>query len=164
MQNFTNSKECTKVEFSETYISWNESKWETFGNVRSYNESVKNMCKPIDGVTNIFLTGTFMNYSSILNLNYMCLDVYQSMRECMQTCEKLDKSRGPKLENVDEFNTFLKKIAETVYFPGTSKLFPNALAAYWISITDESVEGTWVDWFTGDSVDLTNASSGQLGM
>ena len=57
MQYFTNSKKCTEVDISEVYISWNNMKWDTFGNVRSYNESVKKMCKPLDGITNIFLSG-----------------------------------------------------------------------------------------------------------
>ena len=58
MKPITNSKHCTEVDSSEIYISWNDMKWDTFGNVRSYNESVRNMCKPSDGTTNIFLTGT----------------------------------------------------------------------------------------------------------
>ena len=58
MKQITNSKKCTEVDTSEIYISWNDMKLDTFGNVRSYNETVKNMCKPIDGMTNIFLTGT----------------------------------------------------------------------------------------------------------
>ena len=57
MKHITNSKQCTEVDSSEIYISWNNMKWDTFGNVRSYNESVKNMCKPLDGITNIFLSG-----------------------------------------------------------------------------------------------------------
>ena len=58
MKPITNSKQCTEVDSSEIYISWNDMKWDTFGNVRSYNESVRDMCKPSDGTTNIFLTGT----------------------------------------------------------------------------------------------------------
>ena len=58
MKTITNSKQCTEVDSQEIYISWNDMKWDTFGNVRSYNESVKDMCKPSDGTTNIFLTGT----------------------------------------------------------------------------------------------------------
>ena len=77
MKPITNSKQCTEVDSQEIYISWNDMKWDTFGNVRSYNESVKDMCKPSDGTTNIFLTGTIMNYSAILNLNQDLLYVFR---------------------------------------------------------------------------------------
>ena len=82
----------------------------------------------------------------------------------MQTCEKLDKSRGPNIRNIDEMNVVLQKNAETVYIPGTATLFPNAITGgIWLSITDEKEEGNWVDWHTGESVDLSDGLSGQLG-
>ena len=60
MKLLTNSKHCFGMEVppGQLYLGWNDMKWDTFGNVRSYNESVKDMCKPSDGTTNIFLTGT----------------------------------------------------------------------------------------------------------
>ena len=60
MMEMTNSKKCTEVDTSDIYISWNDMTWDTFGNIRSYNESVKKICKPLDGITNIFLTGALV--------------------------------------------------------------------------------------------------------
>ena len=85
------------------------------------------------------------------------------MTECMQTCENMDKSRSPSLENVDEMNEFLKKFAEAVYIPGTSKQFPNALISSWLAITDKDEEGNWVDWYNGNSVNLFEGAIGQIG-
>ena len=85
------------------------------------------------------------------------------MTECMQTCEKLDKSRGPNIKNVAEMKTFLQKFADIVFVPGTSKLFPKALSAAWLAITDENEEDNWVDWYNGDSVDILDGVNGQLG-
>ena len=102
--------------------------------------------------------------NSTIKICHFCLDIYTSMRECMQTCEKLDKSRGPNIRNIDEMNVALQKNAETVYIPGTATLFPNAITeSIWLSITDEKEEGNWVDWYTGESVDLSDGLSGQLG-
>ena len=85
------------------------------------------------------------------------------MTECMQTCEKLDKSRGPNIKNVAEMNAFLQKFADIVFVPGTSKLFPKALNAAWLAITDENEEDNWVDWYNGNNVDILEGVNGQLG-
>ena len=85
------------------------------------------------------------------------------MTECMQACEKLDKSRSPNIENVDEMNVFLKNLAETVYIPGTLKVYPKALSSIWLAITDENEEENWVDWYNGNSVNILDGVNGQLG-
>ena len=81
----------------------------------------------------------------------------------MQTCEKLDKSRGPNINNVAEMQAFLQKFADVVFVPGTSKTFPKALATTWLAITDENEEDNWIDWYSGDSVDILDGVKGQLG-
>ena len=85
------------------------------------------------------------------------------MTECMQTCEKMDKSRGLNIKNVAEMKAFLQKFGDIVFVPGTSKLFPKALNAAWLAITDENEEDNWVDWYNGNNVDILDGVNGQLG-
>ena len=59
--------------------------------------------------------------------------------------------------------TFLQKFADIVFVPGTSKLFPKALNAAWLAITDENEEDNWVDWYNGNNVDILDGVNGQLG-
>ena len=87
------------------------------------------------------------------------------MMECMQTCQKMQNARSPKLENVDEMFVFLKKIAEIVYQPGTQTLFPNALgSSVWSSLSDAEEEGHWMDWYSKTEIDLLQGLSGEVGM
>ena len=53
------SKLCTGHNSSDLYLSWMEMKWRTYGNVRIYNETRKNMCKYLDSSGFIILTGIF---------------------------------------------------------------------------------------------------------
>ena len=83
----------------------------------------------------------------------------------MQTCQKLENSRVPKLTNVQEMEIYLQKIAEMYYIPGTSKYYPGAVSeTVWMAITDKMEEGKWIDWYTGEHINLTDGVSGSLGM
>ena len=57
MKRLTNSEACIVQEDYQVYLTWNEMKWDVFGNVTEYNESNKNMCKLKENITDIFLTG-----------------------------------------------------------------------------------------------------------
>ena len=46
------------------------------------------------------------------------------MTDCMQTCENLQNSRVPELQNKQEMQLLEKKLEEAVYIPGTSKFLP----------------------------------------
>ena len=54
----TSSTQCAVNSSEEyTYLTWNNMKWNIFGNVTAYYESKKEICKTSDGTTNFFLTG-----------------------------------------------------------------------------------------------------------
>ena len=64
----------------------------------------------------------------------------------MQTCEKLDNARGPYISNPQELEAWKKRSQEF-----DSPPYP----AYWMSISDETEEGRWRDWFTGDIMNIS---------
>ena len=72
------------------------------------------------------------------------------MTECMQTCQKFQKSRSPQLFDYDSMINMMTYIAEFVYKPGTTEYFDESLygEAFWTSITDINEEGKWLDWYT----------------
>ena len=54
----TSSAQCAVNSSEEdTYLTWNNMKWNVYGNVTAYNVSKKEICKTSDGKTNFFLTG-----------------------------------------------------------------------------------------------------------
>ena len=60
------------------------------------------------------------------------------MTECMQYCQKMQRSRAPVIRNPGEMRAFLQRFAEIVYVPGTSGPFPTALGSIvWSPFTDE---------------------------
>ena len=82
----------------------------------------------------------------------------------MQTCMKIEDSRAPDLDNIDEMNVFLKKMANTFNIPGTSNIFPNAVSkTIWMAITDQNEEGKWNDWYSGETKELLDGVFGELG-
>ena len=86
------------------------------------------------------------------------------MTECMQYCQKMQQSRAPVIRNPDEMQAFLKRFAEIVYTPGTSSPFPTALGSIvWSPFTDEEEEGTWLDWYSREKIDLVDGVFGQIG-
>ena len=70
------------------------------------------------------------------------------MSECMQTCQKFQKSRGPYVSDINTMNSFVDRVSEIFYKPGTREYYFNALGAIWMSMTDENEEGKWLDWYT----------------
>ena len=83
----------------------------------------------------------------------------------MKTCEKFQKSRSPKIENVDEMLNFLQKVAEVIYQPGTQSQYPKALmsTAVWLPITDKKQEGKWLDFYDDKQIDLLQGRTGMTG-
>ena len=58
MIRITNSRQCTVQDKNEdAYLTWDNMKWEISGNVRTYKESRRNICKYQDGITDILLSG-----------------------------------------------------------------------------------------------------------
>ena len=57
MRKLTNSEACTVQEDYQVYLTWNEMKWDVFGNVTEYYESNNDVCKLKENTTDIFLTG-----------------------------------------------------------------------------------------------------------
>ena len=56
MIRMTNSRQCTVENDTNVYLAWDDMKWEISGNVRTYNESRRNVCKYQDGITDILLS------------------------------------------------------------------------------------------------------------
>ena len=81
----------------------------------------------------------------------------------MLTCQNLQEARAVKTENVAQFKLFIQKMKDVVYIPGTENLYPNAFQAAWIAVTDAKEEGTWLDWYTDDKVDIMGAANGEIG-
>ena len=83
----------------------------------------------------------------------------------MHTCEKFQKSRSPKIENVDEMLNVLQKVAEVLYQPGTQSLYPKTLSstAVWLPITDKKEEGKWLDFYEETEIDLRQGIYGNTG-
>ena len=74
------------------------------------------------------------------------------MTECMQTCQKFQKSRSPHLTDSTSVNNMMANIAEFAYQPGTTKYYDDLRygEAMWISVTDVQEEGKWLDWYTNE--------------
>jgi len=100
----------------------------------------------------------------------------------METCQKYEKARVPELRTLDDMHRVLHKIADAVYLPGTTSLFPKAKSGtVWMSITHKEEteleaepeaeaeaepepehepehehrhehEGKWVDWYTKEYI------------
>ena len=114
-------------------------------------------------------------------------DIYTSMPECMETCQKYENARVPELKTLDDMHRVLHKIADAVYLPGTASLFPKAKSGtVWMPIThkeemkpeaepepepesehehEHEHEGKWVDWYTKEYItsELYDGISGKLG-
>ena len=61
------------------------------------------------------------------------------MTECMETCQKYENSRVPDLRTLDDMHRVLHVIADSVYLPGTTSLFPKAKSGtVWMSITHKT--------------------------
>ena len=61
------------------------------------------------------------------------------MTECMETCQKYENSRVPELRTLDDMHRVLHVIADSVYLPGTTSLFPKAKSGtVWMSITHKT--------------------------
>ena len=58
MMKITNSEHCVVDESSDLYLSWNDMKWNKFGNISRYNETKGKMCQIRYNISTIFLTGT----------------------------------------------------------------------------------------------------------
>ena len=70
MMKITNSEHCVVDESSDLYLSWNDMKWNKFGNISEYNETKGNMCQIRYNITTIFLTGmSFSVTKAILESN-----------------------------------------------------------------------------------------------
>ena len=86
------------------------------------------------------------------------------MSECMETCQKLQHARAPRIETLDELYVIAKKIAEVVYLPGTQNLYPQSHSpAIWLAITEEE-DDKWLDWYTKTEVNLLAGLSDNQGM
>ena len=59
MKQITNSTDCdgSFIDENRVYLTWNEMDWTTFGNIKSYNVSLREMCTPKDAVKITYLTG-----------------------------------------------------------------------------------------------------------
>ena len=80
------------------------------------------------------------------------------MSECMQTCQKLQHARAPRIETLDELYVIAKKIAEVVYQPGTQNLYPQSHSpAIWLAITEEDDD----KWTAADTVTIVLPNCGQ---
>ena len=86
------------------------------------------------------------------------------MTECMQYCQKMQQSRAPHIKSPEEMQDFLKRFAEIVYMPGTSSPFPTALGSIvWSPFTDEKEKGTWLDWYSGEKIDIVDGVFERIG-
>ena len=66
------------------------------------------------------------------------LALFNTMESCMQTCEKLERSRGASFSNLEELNQWLNYL---------SKHEGNPPKAMW---TSNNFDGeNWKDYFTG---------------
>ena len=83
----------------------------------------------------------------------------------MLTCQNLQQSRAPNLENVEAMKIFLQKMANVFFLPGTSNVFPGVVArpSVWMAITDAETEGQWLDWYNGQEIDLSEAAVNDIG-
>ena len=126
MIKMTTSKDCTAnhIDRDKIYLSWDDMKWNIFGTVDVFNVSTKEVCRPKSQTTNIFLPGdTF--WSRMTLFHDKISDVFTSMGECMQTCQKFQNSRAPYITDINSMKGFMQKMAEAFYEAGTSNYHPN---------------------------------------
>ena len=45
-------------------------------------------------------------------------------------------------------NSFIDRVSEIIYKPGTRDYYFDPHGPVWMSMTDELEEGSWLDWYT----------------
>ena len=65
----------------------------------------------------------------------------------MQNCEKLERSRGAKIRNREDLDTYRQRSRDFDSVP---------MPSYWFSATDEGHEGEWRDWHSGELLDIAS--------
>ena len=85
------------------------------------------------------------------------------MEECMFFCEKLRDTRAPSVASDKEFLDVMRAVEKILIDPATGDLYPGALShAYWLPVTNNKIEGQWVDFYSSDPVDIGGVVSGEL--
>lgn len=65
----------------------------------------------------------------------------------MQNCEKLERSRGARISNRQDLDAYRQRSLEFDSVP---------MPSYWFSATDAGSEGDWVDWHSGDKLEIAD--------
>ena len=66
---------------------------------------------------------------------FIIIGWFIKMEECMQTCQKLDRSRAPQARTNDELIKLRKYMAEVFHIPGTMQKYPKAPSpVIWLSV------------------------------
>ena len=134
MKLLTSSKNCVVYDNDlDAYLVWKDMTWERTGFVYEYKVELENVCKESDGITTLFMPTR-----------------YTSMRHCSHTCSKFQKSKSPFFESIKELRSFQEKLGN----------FGKGLA-YFLSVSDKNDNGDWVDFYSGEVVDIGHIAPGK---
>ena len=101
-------------------------------------------------------------------------DYFTEMKDCLQTCPKLQESRAPLMENAEDVSRVIEKIVEMTKAPAETETvsslyrayYPRALSdAVWVSVSyrEEEGGGVWRDFYTNEELPgLVEAHRGDI--
>ena len=142
MIDLTSGESCAEV---GDYLSWKETEWNMTGNV-----SQESIVKKED-----------LCHSSTSNI-VLFTENFLEWEECMFFCAKLPNTRSPSISSEEEFLDMMGTVDKIIHDPETGNLNPGVPAiSYWIPVTDEKIEGQWVDYYTSDPVDILGVAAGE---
>ena len=142
MIDLTSGESCAEV---GDYLSWKETQWNMTGNV-----SQESIVKKED-----------LCHSSTSNI-VLFTENFLEWEECMFFCAKLPNTRSPSISSEEEFLDMMGTVDKIIHDPETGNLNPGVPGiSYWIPVTDEKIEGQWVDYYTSDPVDILGVAAGE---
>ena len=115
----------------EIYLSWEEMNFSFIGTTMTeFSVPKEEMCRDLSDVTHVILP-----------------TLYNTMEECAQTCPKFQKSLIPMMTTKEQYKTFQ---------PTFEKWSDDLGPAWWFSVSYSESANGYIDWYTGDMVDMSD--------
>ena len=111
------------------YLSWEDMDWETHGKIDVQIVDKGNPCTKEPNIT-------------------LFPSQFAKMSDCMNHCQKLG-GRAPKVVSKDQWQE-LQRFMKINFFGKDDSL--QALDGLWLSVSDAEEEGTWKDFYTGETI------------
>ena len=120
------------------YLSWEEMDWEMHGNADVQIVDKGNPCAKEPNMTLFF-------------------SQFVKMSDCMHHCQKLG-GRAPKVVSKSQWQE-LQRFMKINFF-GKEDDSLQSMDGLWLSVSDAEEEGTWKDFYTGETIEYTGPFTG----